>query len=73
MLQWILTIIIVLAATAYAIYKIIRRFKTPARKKDPDCSGCSSDCGDCPLAAEILKKKNLSGQNQRSGAKPTQS
>ncbi len=63
MLQWILTIIIVLAATAYAVYKIIRRFKAPVRRKEPDCNGCSADCGDCPLASEILKQNKIPRHN----------
>lgn len=55
MIQWIITIAIVLAAFTYAIVKIYRRFAT--KKQSPDqesCANCSSECASCELA-ETLK------------------
>lgn len=58
MIQWIITIIIVVAAITYAGYLIYSRFrKKPV--KDPDCNSCASDCTNCPLMEQ-------SGQINRS-------
>ena len=57
MIQWILTILIVLLAFVYAGYRIKKRFFTKEEAKDPDCQGCTSDCKSCPLSAEDLVKK----------------
>lgn len=54
MVQSIITGAIVLLAVAAAIILIIKRLKK-TNKKNP-CEGCSTDCGDCNLKKEIMKK-----------------
>lgn len=49
MIQWIITIIILLLALAWAgkhLYRFLFKKKT---KKDDACAGCSSDCSTCPF------------------------
>lgn len=52
MVQWIITICILAAALAYALYRIRRYFRRRVMKS-PDrpafCEGCHSDCGSCTL------------------------
>jgi hypothetical protein len=50
MWQYLITGLVVVAAVAYSVYRLIRYFKDPLRK----CKGCISSCGGCPL--EELKK-----------------
>lgn len=52
MVQWIITILIVLAACAYVGYKVFQYFRGPA-VKDSECSECSSDCSECPLTSSF--------------------
>ena len=51
MLQVILTIIIVVLALGFAVYRLIRFLKHPVSA----CDGCGSDCMGCSL--EELKKE----------------
>lgn len=60
MIQWIITIFIVVAAITYGGYRIYNRFRKKP-EKDPDCNSCSSDCSNCPLmeqAGQINKAVN---------------
>lgn len=50
MWQVIITGIILAAALAFAILKLVKWFNDPLRK----CRNCSKECGGCPL--EELKK-----------------
>lgn len=55
MVQWIITICILAAALAYALYRIRNYFrkrvmKTPERPAV--CEGCHSDCGSCALVPD---------------------
>ncbi|MBW6478579.1 MAG: FeoB-associated Cys-rich membrane protein [Bacteroidales bacterium] len=52
MAQWILTILIVLAALYYAVYRAIKYFRKPKVKAE-DCAGCSSNCDQCPLVNDL--------------------
>jgi len=51
MFQIILTVIIVLAALGFGIYRTIRSLRNPLR----GCDGCEKNCGGCSL--EDLKKE----------------
>lgn len=51
MWQYIITGMIVIAAAAYTVYRMIKYFTDPLRK----CKDCSSSCGGCAL--EELKKE----------------
>ena len=51
MLQIILSIIIVLAALSFAIYRLVRYFKNPLH----DCEDCDLGCAGCSL--EELKRE----------------
>jgi hypothetical protein len=51
MLQIVLSIIIVLAAISFAVYRIVRYFKNPLH----ECEDCELGCGGCSL--EELKKQ----------------
>jgi hypothetical protein len=56
MFQIILTVIIVLAALGFGIYRTIRSLRNPLR----GCEGCEKNCGGCALEdlkKEIEKKK----------------
>ncbi|TVQ86074.1 MAG: FeoB-associated Cys-rich membrane protein [Bacteroidetes bacterium] len=53
MIQWILTIVIVVAALFYAVFRIVKYFRKPAKTKPDECSDCSSDCSHCPLYHEL--------------------
>ncbi len=52
MTQWIITILIVLAALYYVVYRMIKYFKKPKIKAE-DCAGCSSNCDQCPLVTDL--------------------
>jgi len=58
MLQWILTISIVTAALFYAVFRIVKYFRKPAKTEPAECSDCSSDCSNCSLYQEL---KNPAG------------
>ena len=51
MFQLIITILIILAALGFAIYKTVKNLRNPLRK----CQGCDMTCGGCSL--EELKKQ----------------
>ena len=51
MIQIILTVFIVTAATIYAVYRIVKYLKNPLH----ECEGCSINCSGCSL--EELKKQ----------------
>ena len=59
MLQIILSIIMVLAALSYAIYRIVKYFKNPLH----ECKDCELGCGGCPL--EELKNIPTFDMNQK--------
>jgi hypothetical protein len=57
MLQYTITIIIVLAAAIIALIRFIRFFTNPIKK----CGGCSQNCGGCSLEElmrELEEKKS---------------
>jgi hypothetical protein len=58
MTQLIITLIILFAALAGAIYLIIKRFRKKD-KKDEICSNCSSDCGECGFYKDLESKMKL--------------
>jgi hypothetical protein len=60
MLQTIITIMIVLAATIVAIIRIFSFFTDPPDK----CRGCSQSCGGCSLE-ELFHNPNLTSKMQR--------
>ena len=51
MFQIILTVIIVIVALGFGIYRIVRSLRNPLR----DCNGCEKNCSGCSL--EDLKKE----------------
>jgi hypothetical protein len=55
MIQEIITGILITAALIAALILIFRRFRKKPDAKDP-CSGCGSDCTDCPMH-EVMKKR----------------
>jgi hypothetical protein len=50
MWQYVITGLIVAAAVAYGVYRLVRYFNDPLRK----CKDCERSCGGCEL--EELKK-----------------
>jgi hypothetical protein len=61
MIQVLITVIIVVAALAIAIYKMVTYLRNPLRQ----CEGCGQSCGGCEL--EELKKKLDSKGKTKSG------
>ena len=59
-LQTLITIIIVLAAFLFTLYKVIKKIKHPVA----GCNDCSSDCGGCEL--QSLKDDIDKAQKQKS-------
>jgi hypothetical protein len=58
MTQLIITLIIVSAALATAVFLVVKRFRKKSKKEDV-CGGCSSDCGECGFYKELEKMKKL--------------
>jgi hypothetical protein len=51
MIQWIITLIIVVAALVYWGYRIYKYFFSKPENKS-DCDGCSADCKSCSMNIE---------------------
>lgn len=50
MLQWIITIGILLLAALYLTRRLLRLFSPKRQEAAPaDCGHCSQDCSQCPL------------------------
>ncbi|MFN2394676.1 MAG: FeoB-associated Cys-rich membrane protein [Bacteroidales bacterium] len=64
MIQWIITILIVILALYFAIKWILHYFRKQQKKTD-DCAGCSSDCSQCPLHTELEGLAKLKDQRSR--------
>jgi len=56
MTQLIITLIIVFASVATAVYLFVRRLRKKPKPTD-NCSGCSSECGQCGFYKEGFGKE----------------
>jgi hypothetical protein len=68
MAQWIITIGILAAALAYALYRIRKYFRKRvlnARKGPALCDGCHSDCGSCALVPEADREAPIGAGGEK--------